>query len=151
VQISARADYALRALLVLAAHEDETTKSDVLAASQQLPKKFLEAILGECRRAGLLLSQRGADGGYRLARPASEIVLGDVIRAVDGPLAGIRGVRPESAGYNGEAEHLQTVWVAVRASLRGVLDEVTLADVLSGSLPSHVRTLAGAPGAWAPR
>jgi Rrf2 family protein len=151
VQISARADYALRALLVLASHGEDTVKSDVLAESQHLPKKFLEAILGECRRAGLLVSQRGADGGYRLARPAAEIVLGEIIRAVDGPLAGVRGVRPESTAYAGEAEHLQTVWVAVRASLRAVLDEVTLADVLAGDLPPHVRTLAGSPGAWAPR
>jgi Rrf2 family protein len=151
VQISARADYAVRALLVLAAHDPETTKSDVLAESQQLPKKFLEAILADCRRGGLLVSQRGAEGGYRLARPAAEIALGDVIRAVDGPLAGVRGARPETAGYAGAAENLQTVWVALRASVRSVLDEVTLADVVRGELPDHVRTLAGTPGAWASR
>jgi Rrf2 family protein len=151
VQISARADYAVRALLVLAEHDPETTKSDVLAESQQLPKKFLEAILADCRRGGLLVSQRGAEGGYRLARPAAEIALGDVIRAVDGPLAGVRGARPETAGYEGAAENLQTVWVALRASVRSVLDEVSLADVVGGRLPEHVRTLAGAPGAWASR
>jgi Rrf2 family protein len=151
VQISARADYAVRALLVLAAREAETTKSEFLAEAQELPKKFLEAILADCRRAGLLVSQRGAEGGYRLARPASEIAVGDVIRAVDGPLAGVRGIRPEAAGYAGVAEHLQQVWVAVRASLRSVLDEVTLAQVVSGELPDHVRTLSGTPGAWAPR
>jgi Rrf2 family protein len=151
VQISARADYAVRALLVLAAHDPATTKSDVLAEAQQLPKKFLEAILGDCRRAGLLLSQRGAEGGYRLARPAGEIVLGDVIRAVDGPLAGVRGARPETAGYAGEAVNLQTVWVAVRASVRSVLDEVSLADVVRGELPEHVRDLAGGPDAWVSR
>jgi Rrf2 family protein len=151
VQISARADYAVRALLVLAGHEPETTKSDVLAESQHLPKKFLEAILADCRRGGLLVSQRGAEGGYRLARPAAEIALGDVIRAVDGPLAGVRGARPETAGYEGEAANLQTVWVALRASVRSVLDEVSLADVVRGELPDHVRMLAGAPGAWSSR
>jgi Rrf2 family protein len=151
VQISARADYAVRALLVLASHDPTTTKSDVLAESQHLPKKFLEAILADCRRGGLLLSQRGSEGGYRLARPASEIALGDIIRAVDGPLAGVRGARPETAGYEGEAAHLQTVWVAVRASVRSVLDEVSLADVVSGALPEHVRLLASGPDAWVSR
>jgi Rrf2 family protein len=151
VQISARADYAVRALLVLASHDPATTKSDVLAEAQQLPKKFLEAILADCRRGGLLLSQRGADGGYRLARPPSEIAIGDVIRAVDGPLAGVRGARPETAGYAGEAQHLQTVWVAVRASVRSVLDEVTLADVLAGELPEHVVALSTGPEAWSSR
>jgi Rrf2 family protein len=151
VQISARADYAVRALLVLAAHEPATTNSEALAEAQQLPKKFLEAILADCRRSGLLLSQRGAEGGYRLARPAGQIALGDVIRAVDGPLAGVRGARPETAEYTGEAAHLQTVWVAVRASVRSVLDEVTLADVVRGELPDHVRALADRPDAWASR
>jgi Rrf2 family protein len=151
VQISARADYAVRALLVLAAHDPATTKSDVLAEAQQLPKKFLEAILAACRRGGLLLSQRGAEGGYRLARPPAEIAIGDIIRAVDGPLAGVRGARPETAGYAGEAEHLQTVWVAVRASVRSVLDEVSVADVLRGDLPAHIVALAGRPDAWSSR
>jgi Rrf2 family protein len=151
VQISARADYAVRALLVLAAHDPATTKSDVLAEAQQLPKKFLEAILADCRRGGLLVSQRGAEGGYRLARPAADIVIGDVIRAVDGPLAGVRGARPENAGYAGEAANLQTVWVAVRSAVRSVLDEVSLADVVGGDLPAHVLRLADAPDAWVSR
>ena len=151
MHISARADYAVRALLALAASESQTTKADTLAKVQELPRKFLEAILADLRRAGLVRSQRGAEGGYRLARAADAISLADVLRAVDGPLAEVRGLRPESASYDGVAEHLQEVWVAVRASLRSVLDEVTIADVLSGELPSHVRGLTEAPGAWAPR
>lgn len=151
MHISARADYAVRALLALAASDSQTTKADTLAEVQELPRKFLEAILADLRRAGLVRSQRGAEGGYRLARPAEDISLADVLRAVDGPLAEVRGLRPESTSYDGVAEHLQEVWVAVRASLRSVLDEVTIADVLSGELPRHVRGLTEAPGAWAPR
>jgi Rrf2 family protein len=150
VQISARADYAVRALLALAAAQPAVVKVETLAAAQQLPRKFLEAILGDLRRAGIVRSQRGADGGYALARPAGEVTLADVIRAVDGPLAEIRGLRPEDTEYTGAAEHLQTVWVAVRASLRSVLDHVSLADVVSGSLPQHVCDLAAPPEAWAP-
>lgn len=149
MQISARADYAVRAMLELAATEEMVT-AQALADAQGLPHKFLEAILGDLRRAGLVRSHRGADGGYRLARPATEIAIGDVIRAVDGPLAGVRGVRPEQAKYEGVAEHLQTVWVATRAAVRGVLDETSLADVVSGELP-HLRGLVDAPGAWQPR
>lgn len=151
VQVSAKADYAVRAMLVLAAREPATTSAESLAEEQSLPRKFLEAILADLRRAGLVRSQRGADGGYRLGRPAGELRIGDVIRAVDGPLAEVRGQRPETATYHGAAEHLQEVWVAVRASLRTVLDEVSLADVLTGTLPPHVRALADAPDAWSSR
>jgi Rrf2 family protein len=156
VDISAKSDYAVRALLGLAAEdgvgtEHKVVKIEALAVSQDLPRKFLEAILGDLRRAGIVRSQRGADGGYALARPAAEITIADIIRAVDGPLAEIRGHRPETTAYGGAAEHLQTVWIAVRASLRRVLDEVTLAQVVAGNLPAHVCELAAPPEAWAPR
>jgi Rrf2 family protein len=151
VQISAKTDYAIRALLNLAAHEPDLVKVDTIVAEQGLPRKFVEAILGELRRASLVRSQRGAEGGYALARPASEITLGSVIRAVDGPLAEVRGLRPHETTYSGVAEHLPEVWVAVRSSLRRVLDEVTLAQVLTGKLPAHVKKLVGEPDAWLPR
>lgn len=151
MQISAKTDYAIRALLSLAAHEPELVKADVVVGEQHLPRKFVEAILGELRRAGLVRSQRGAEGGYSLARPASEITLGAVLRAVDGPLAEVRGLRPNETTYSGVAEHLPDVWVAVRASLRRVLDETTLQHVLTGKLPAHVRRLVEARDAWLPR
>src|SRR6266508_7009052 len=151
VEISAKTDYAVRALLGLAQRAPELVKVDVIISEQKLPRKFVEAILGELRRAGLVRSQRGAEGGYALARPATEISLGQVIRAVDGPLAEVRGLRPHETTYAGVAEHLPEVWVAVRASLRKVLDETTLAQVLTGALPSHVRRLNDAPDAWLPR
>lgn len=151
MQISAKSDYAVRALLSLASHEPELVKVDAVVAEQGLPRKFVEAILGELRRAGLVRSQRGAEGGYALARPAAEISIASVIRAVDGPLAEVRGLRPHETTYGGVAEHLPQVWVAVRAAIRGVLDETTLANVLSGELPEHVRQLLDAPEAWLPR
>lgn len=151
MQISAKTDYAIRALLNLAAHEPELVKVDEIVKEQGLPRKFVEAILGELRRAGLVRSQRGAEGGYALARPAEEISIGSVLRAVDGPLAEVRGLRPHETEYQGVATHLPEVWVAVRSSLRKVLDETTLAQVLSGKLPAHVRKLNDAPDAWLPR
>jgi Rrf2 family protein len=151
VQISAKTDYAIRALLNLAAHEPELVKVDTIVTEQGLPRKFVEAILGELRRASLVRSQRGADGGYALARPASEITLGAVIRAVDGPLAEVRGLRPNETTYSGVATHLPEVWIAVRSSLRRVLDEVTLAQVLDGKLPAHVKKMVQEPDAWLPR
>jgi Rrf2 family protein len=151
VDISAKTDYAVRALLSLASREPELVKVDVIVSEQELPRKFVEAILGELRRAGLVRSQRGAEGGYALARPASEITVGAIIRVVDGPLAEVRGLRPNETTYEGAAQHLPDVWVAVRASLRRVLDETTLAHVLSGKLPVHVRRMVDAPDAWLPR
>jgi Rrf2 family protein len=151
VQISAKTDYAVRALLSLAAREPELTKVDAVVAEQGLPRKFVEAILGELRRAGLVRSQRGADGGYGLARPAADITLGSVIRAVDGPLAEIRGLRPDETEYANVAEHLPELWIAVRSALRSVLDEVTIAQLLSGKFPAHVRRLIDTPDAWLPR
>lgn len=151
MQISAKTDYAVRALLSLAVRAPDLVKIDTVIGEQGLPRKFVEAILGDLRRAGIVRSQRGADGGYALARAAEEITLGQVIRAVDGPLAEVRGLRPHETNYAGVAQHLPSVWVAVRASLRQVLDETTLADVLSGSLPEHVRRLTDEPDAWLPR
>jgi Rrf2 family protein len=151
VEISAKTDYAVRALLELAARAPNLVKIEVIIGEQQLPRKFVEAILGELRRAGLVRSQRGAEGGYALARPAGEITLGQVIRAVDGPLAEVRGLRPHETTYTGVAEHLPQVWVAVRAALRKVLDETSLHQVLTGKLPTHVKRMIDAPDAWLPR
>jgi Rrf2 family protein len=150
VRVSAKADYAIRAAVELAAAGDGPVKGDRIAQAQEIPPNFLENILGDLRNAGLVASRRGADGGYWLARPAEEVSLADVIRAVDGPLANVRGVRSEQVAYKGSAEGLRDVWVAVRASLRGVLEHVTLADVARGELPESVRALAADPDAWAP-
>jgi Rrf2 family protein len=150
VRVSAKADYAIRAGLELAAAGDGPVKGDRIAKAQEIPSNFLENILGDLRNAGLVGSRRGADGGYWLARPAEEISLADVIRAVDGPLANVRGVRSEQVAYTGSAESLRDVWVAVRASLRGVLEQVTLADVARGELPPAVKTLAADSDAWQP-
>ena len=150
MRVSAKADYAIRAAVELAAAGDGPTKGDRLARAQQIPPNFLENILGDLRNAGIVASRRGAEGGYWLARPAAEISLADVIRAVDGPLANVRGVRSEQLEYEGSAEALRDVWIAVRASLRSVLEQVSLADVAGGELPDHVRHLAADPDAWAP-
>lgn len=151
MHISARSDYAVRAALGLAASYPATVSSASLSAEQDLPRKFLEAILADLRRAGLVRGQRGVEGGYVLTRPPDETAIGDVLRAVDGPLAEVRGHRPEETSYGGTAEHLQQLWVAVRAAVRSVLDEVTLEDVVKGRLPAHVRRLITAPDAWQPR
>ena len=151
MDISARADYAVRAMLALAqaqAQEAGPISVETLAHRQDLPRKFLEAIVGELRTADLVVSTRGARGGYALARPASKVSLGDVFRAVDGPLAEVRGLRPHETSYEGVAQHLPTVWVAVRGALREVLDGTSLAAVLSGDLPASVRAIAQAPDAW---
>jgi Rrf2 family protein len=150
VRVSAKADYAIRAAVELAAASDGPTKGERIAQAQSIPPNFLENILVDLRNAGLVASRRGADGGYWLARPASEISLADVIRAVDGPLANVRGLRSEQVEYAGSAEPLRDVWVAVRASLRAVLENVTLADVANGELPEQVRDLAADPDSWAP-
>ncbi|MGH9157530.1 MAG: RrF2 family transcriptional regulator [Acidimicrobiales bacterium] len=152
--ISARVDYAMRALLTVAAAEAGgavAPTADAVAAAQHLPAKFVENILVDLRRAGFVHAQRGAVGGYRLARPAAGIAVADVIRALEGPLAEVRGERPEHTCYAGAAANLQQVWIAVRASLRRVLEDVTIADVLSGRLPVHVSKLVDDPGAWTAR
>jgi Rrf2 family protein len=154
VDISARTDYAVRALLMLAEQARTADGAvaavsvDTLASRQALPRKFLEAILGDLRRAGIVLSRRGPTGGYTLSRPASQIALGDIFRAVDGPLAEVRGLRPHETSYDGVAQHLPVLWVAVRASLRRVLDGTSLEQLLTGTLPDDVRLLARDPEAW---
>jgi Rrf2 family protein len=151
VQISAKTDYAVRALLSLAAREPELVKIDTVVTEQGMPRKFVEAILGELRRASIVRSQRGAEGGFMLAKPADEITVADIIRAVEGPLASVRGGPPEEAAYSGSAEILPRVWIAVRANLRGVVENVSLADIAGGKLPSKVDRLAADPEAWVTR
>jgi len=152
VHISAKAEYAMRALLTLAAEgEGGALTAERLASAQELPVKFLENILVDLRRAGLVRSQRGSEGGYRLARPAAEITAADVLRIVDGPLAEVRGGRPEQSTYEGPAEHLRDVWVAARAALRSVLEHVTLADIAAGKLPPAIAKMAADPDAWSVR
>lgn len=151
MHVTARADYAVRAVIELAARAPESATRLQLADAQDIPGKFLESILGSLRRAGLLDSQRGSAGGYRLSRDAADVTLADVIRAVEGPLAAVRGMPPEDAAYPGAARNLTQVWVAVRASMRQVLETTTVADVLTGSLPDHVRALTERPDSWARR
>jgi Rrf2 family protein len=152
VRISAKADYAVRAAIELAgADRMSPLKGDRIAVAQGIPMKFLENILSELRRSGLVGSRRGAEGGYWLARPPAEITIADIIRAVEGPLANVQGVRPEELEFEGSAAPLQRMWVCVRASLRGVLEQVTLADLVAGKLPPKVDRLADDPDAWAPR
>ncbi len=147
MHIPAKVDYGIRALLALtAAGTPQTAES--LAEEQGLPPRFLGAILADLRRAGVVASQRGAEGGYRLARDPGDITLAEVIRALDGPLAEVRGYRPEATTYDGAAEHLQQIWVAVRASLRSVLEKVSLTDVINGRFPAHVQRLVTDPDAW---
>lgn len=149
MNISAKVDYAVRVLLALGASPvGSSLKGETLATAQGLPVKSVENTLVELRRAGLVISQRGPDGGYRLAHAPEEIRVADVFRALEGPLAGVRGGRPEDAEYAPPAEHLKDVWVALRAALRLVLESVTLADVLSGNLPAPVLDLVASPDAW---
>lgn len=151
VKVSAKTDYAVRALLELTVAGEGPVKGERLAQAQEIPLKFLENILIDLRHAGIVRSQRGADGGYWLARDPDEVTLGEVIRAVDGPLASVRGEAPEDLDYDGAAANLQTVWIALRASLRTVVDEVTLADVVADRLPARLRRLTEPPDAWSRR
>ncbi|MET9610913.1 Rrf2 family transcriptional regulator [Streptomyces sp. NPDC006512] len=149
MRISARADYAVRAALQLAASQDDgPLKAEAIADAQDIPHKFLEGILNDMRRGGLVLSQRGGNGGYRLAKPADSISIADVIRVVDGPLVSVRGVRPPDLSYTGPAQALLPLWIALRANVREILDGVTLADVAAADLPADVSALTRAPDAW---
>jgi Rrf2 family protein len=150
VHIPAKVDYGMRALLELATTDGPAT-GDALAQAQGLPPKFLAAIMNDLRRSGLVHSQRGLEGGYRLGRPADQITAADVMRALDGPLAEVRGLRPEMTSYEGAAARLQDLWVATRASLRSVLESVTLADMVKGELPRHIADLVADPDSWVPR
>jgi Rrf2 family protein len=152
VRITAKADYAVRAAVELAASGDSgPVKAEQISAAQGIPLNFLENILAELRRAGIVESRRGAAGGYLLARPAVEVSLADVIRAVEGPIANVRGLSPDGLEYEGSAERLRDVWVALRANVRGVLEQVTLADVAKGDLPPHVAELTQDADAWVRR
>ncbi|MFC8850583.1 MULTISPECIES: RrF2 family transcriptional regulator [unclassified Micromonospora] len=155
MRLSARVDYALRAAAELAAVADgagaaraRPVTAEQIARSQGIPPKFLESILLQLRRGGIVHAQRGPEGGYWLARPAGDISLAEVIRVIDGPLAHVRGQRPEQLGYQGAARALQDVWIALRASEREILDLVTVADVANGTLPERVSALAADPRAW---
>jgi Rrf2 family protein len=148
VRVTARADYAVRAMVYLATVETGLAKSEQIATTQQIPAKFLETILSDLRTAGLIRSQRGASGGYRLAVPADRIAIADVIRAVEGPLASVRGAPAEELQYPPSTPGLQDLWIAVRAALRNVLEGVTVADVATGTLPPQVQQLAAQPTAW---
>ena len=152
MRITAKADYALRASAVLAASEPGVPiKGEAIATAQHIPLHFTENILRELRRAGIVRTQRGADGGYLLAVAANTVSVADVIRAVEGPLAAIQGVRPEQLHYDGAAETLGDVWIALRASIRVVLETVTLADLASGALPKAVQALVDDPDSWVAR
>lgn len=148
VRISAKADYAVRLSAELAAAPADTpVTGPALAAAQGAPLAFCENILGSLRTAGIVQSRRGASGGYLLARRATDVTVADVIRAVDGPLAAVHGDAPETVEYPGPAARLADVWIAVRASLRNVLEGVTIADLAAGHLPARVERLAATPDA----
>ena len=151
MRTTAKADYAVRAAVELAAGGPGPVKAEHVSEAQRIPLNFLENILAELRRAGIVESRRGAAGGYLLARPATEITVADVIRAVEGPLANVRGISPDALDYEGSAARLREVWVALRANVRGVLEHVTLADVASGELPAHVLELTQPDDAWVRR
>ena len=152
MRISAKADYAVRAVVELAAATDEKPiKAERIATAQDIPLNFLENILGELRHAGIVRSHRGAEGGFRLAKAADQITIADVIRAVEGPLASVRGGPPEDSEYRGASEALLRVWIAVRANLRKVVENVTVADVAGGRLPRSIDKLAQDPEAWVTR
>ena len=151
MRVSAKVDYAVRAGAELAAAAGSgPVKGERIAQAQEIPLKFLENILLDLKHAGLVQSQRGAEGGYWLAQPPEEIAVADIIRAVEGPIANVRGSRPEQVEYGGAAEQLRDVWVAVRANLRAVLETVTLADLAAGRLPDEVAAIAADPDAWQP-
>jgi Rrf2 family protein len=152
MHVTAKADYAVRAVVELASSsQGSPRKVDDVAQAQSIPVSFLENILTQLRSSGIVRSQRGPEGGYWLALPADQVSLAQVIRAVEGPLVGVRGQRPEEIEYTGSAESLQNVWIALRANLRKVLDEVTVADVAAGKLPKDILALTRAEEAWQPR
>lgn len=151
MRVTAKVDYAVRAAILLAdaaAQEAGPIKGDHIARTQQIPVKYLENILSELRQAGIVRSQRGAEGGYWLGKPAVDVSLADIIRAVEGPLANVRGERPEALEYPDGTGALQDVWIATRAALRSVLEAVSLEDVAEGHLPRNVKTLVAKPGSW---
>jgi Rrf2 family protein len=151
VRISAKVDYAVRAMCELAAHRaDVPLKAEQIASAQEIPLSFLENILVDLRRAGFVRSLRGQVGGYRMAKPAEEITIADIIRAVEGPLADVRGMRPESLTFTGSATALRDVWLATRVGLRRVLERISVADVVAGTIPAEVAAMLEDPDALVP-
>lgn len=152
MRISAKTDYAVRACLELASQKgDGFVKAEVIAEAQGIPSAFVLGILGELKRSSLVESRRGLEGGFRLARPSDKVSIADVIRAVDGPLASVGGVKMEDVEYDGSATYLRHIWVALRTAMRTVLEETTLADAASGNLPAGVNDLLANEGAWVTR
>jgi len=153
MRVSARVDYAVRALIELAAADPGggPVKGETIAKSQAIPVNFLENILSDLRRAGIVGSQRGSAGGYWLSAPADTVTIADVVRIVEGPLADVRGAPPEDLDYPGPAAALREVWVATRANLRAVLEAVTIGDLARGRLPDVVRALVSQADAWGRR
>jgi Rrf2 family protein len=151
VRVSAKSDYALRALIEMAAREDSRAVSaEELGRLQEIPHGFLQAILADLRKSGIVISQRGQSGGWRLARTADEVSVADVIRAVDGPLVSVYGLRPEGVTYNDAASGLQLVWIAARDSLRDVFEQVTIAHLAARKLPDAVTRRTDDEEAWQP-
>jgi Rrf2 family protein len=154
MRVSAKADYALRALIEMAARVGDEggrpVSAEELGRLQDIPHNFLQAILADLRKAGVVLAQRGQAGGWRLAKEASQVTVADVIRAVDGPLVSVYGLRPEAVSYNERANALQSVWIAARHSLRDVFEQVTVADLAAGTLPAAVAALTADDDAWQP-
>ena len=148
MRVTARVDYAVRAGRELALDHPATLSAEAIAGRQQLPLPFTKQILARMRRAGIVVAQRGGEGGYRLGPPPGDVSVADIVRAVEGPLADVRGEPPEDLAYPGDGEVLRTLWIATRASLRSVLEEVTLADLAAGRLPAGVGALTEQSGAW---
>lgn len=151
MRVSAKSDYALRALIEIAGRDEaRPVSAEELGNAQEIPHGFLQAILADLRRAGIVVSQRGQAGGWRMGRAASEVSVADVIRAVDGPLVSVYGLRPEAVSYNGSAEVLQLVWIAARSALRDVFEHVTIASLAEGTLPEDVVARTRDEDAWQP-
>ena len=148
MHLSAKADYAVRAAVHLAGSADRPVKGDAIAQAQDIPYPFLGSILRDLREAGIVRSQRGAEGGYWLDRPAAAITVADVIRAVDGPLVSVYGLRPEAVSYNASADVLQHVWIAARSSLRDVFEQVSIRALADGRLPTAVTSRTESEDAW---
>jgi Rrf2 family protein len=151
MRVSAKSDYALRALIEMATrHDARAVSAEELGRLQEIPHGFLQAILADLRRSGIVMSQRGQSGGWRLGRGAETISVADVIRAVDGPLVSVYGLRPEAVSYNESAEVLQHVWIAARRSLRDVFEQVSIQQLAEGKLPRAVTTRTADEDAWQP-